>query len=238
MLQKISAPIGPSRPNETDDVRLLQRLLNMASNTAGFHTTLVEDGRFGPKTENAILAFQRTSFGDAGADGIVAPNGQTFHRLTTKSKVAVPAFTATFVALALPAARAASKAWGVPVSVLIAQAALESSWGRSVKNNAYFGIKGKSESGNSSTFTTHEYVGGKYVEVQAKFRAYKDFDESADDYGRFLKTNKRYAACFLIAQDPEKFVDALAKAGYATDPSYALKIKGVIRRYGLQQYDI
>ena len=122
-------------------------------------------------------------------------------------------------------------------SVLLAQAAHESAWGRHVKSNAYFGIKGKSPSGASTSFKTHEVVGGKSVTITDSFRAYKDFAEAADDYGRFLSQNPRYKACFSHTKDPGKFVDALAGAGYATDPDYASKIKNIIRRYGLTDYD-
>ncbi|MFG1173020.1 glucosaminidase domain-containing protein [Erwiniaceae bacterium CAU 1747] len=49
----------------------------------------------------------------------------------------------------------------IPVSVTLAQSAQETGWGKSVKNNAYFGIKGKSPEGNTTSFTTSEYIDGK-----------------------------------------------------------------------------
>ena len=89
----------------------------------------------------------------------------------------------------------------------------------------------------STTFTTHEVENGKSVEIKDQFRAYASIEEAADDYGRFLKTNPRYAACFTYSNDPEKFVSALAAAGYATDPQYATKLIQIIQKYDLAQYD-
>jgi peptidoglycan hydrolase FlgJ len=144
---------------------------------------------------------------------------------------------AAFVQLLLPPARNVKVKWNVPIAVLIAQGALETGWGRHVKGNAYFGIKGKSSSGGSIDFATHENVGGRSVAITDSFRAYASLQEAADDYGAFLKGNKRYAACFAFPNDPSKFVDLLAAAGYATDPQYASKLKSIIRAHGLAAYD-
>ncbi len=58
--------------------------------------------------------------------------------------------------MALPVAAKVKEQWGIPVSVRIAQAAIECGWGKHVKGNAYFGIKGKSPKGASTTFATTE----------------------------------------------------------------------------------
>ncbi|KLP39987.1 hypothetical protein ABR36_10220 [Enterobacter ludwigii] len=139
--------------------------------------------------------------------------------------------------MALPSAIATHEKWKVPVSVLLAQSGLESGWGRQVKNNAYFGIKGKSASGEIASFTTHEYENGHYVSKTQSFRAYHDYGESADDYGRFLFENKRYKLAFSFATEPNRFVCEIAKAGYATDPSYENKLIKVMSGYDLYEYD-
>jgi flagellar protein FlgJ len=142
-----------------------------------------------------------------------------------------------FIQLLLPAARSVKIKWGVPIAVLIAQGALETGWGTHVKGNAYFGIKGKSPTGQSVNFTTHEVYGGRAQVIRDNFRAYGDIQDAADDYGRFLRTNPRYVACFAYRDDPDSFVDHLAAANYATDPHYADKVKGVIRAHNLAEYD-
>lgn len=92
-----------------------------------------------------------------------------------------------------------------PVSILIAQAALESGWGRHVKGNAYFGIKSHHSKGSTTSFTTTEFVNGKKTTLTDSFRAYANFGESAEDYGKFLTTNPRYKPAFVQAKDPLKF---------------------------------
>ena len=148
-----------------------------------------------------------------------------------------PDHVTNFINKLLPIARDVKKNWSVPIAVLIAQGALESAWGQHVKGNAYFGIKGKSGTGKSVNFTTHEVVDGKSVVITDGFRAYADLAEAADDYGQFLKNNPRYAACFAYPDQPDQFVDQLAAAGYATDPDYAKKLKSIIRAHHLAAYD-
>ena len=137
----------------------------------------------------------------------------------------------------MPIAQGVKTKWGVPVAVLVAQGALESSWGRQVKGNAYFGIKGHSPNGQSISFGTHEEVDGKLVPVTGHFRSYASMADAADDYGRLLKTRPAYAGAFAYTNQPDLFVDQVAAAGYATDPDYAKKLKAIIHAHNLSQYD-
>jgi flagellum-specific peptidoglycan hydrolase FlgJ len=150
---------------------------------------------------------------------------------------AYPPHVIAFAAMALPAAQDVNKKWGVPASVVIAQSALESGWGKHVVQNAYFGIKGHAPSGNSATFETTEVINGKVVHIKDKFRAYTDYGDAADDYGRFLNENSNYKAAFNHKDDPIQFVEAVAKGGYATDPNYAKTLRLIIKAYNLHQYD-
>ncbi|MEX2975915.1 glycoside hydrolase family 73 protein [Serratia fonticola] len=148
-----------------------------------------------------------------------------------------PKHVQKFIDQALPAAQKAQQDWGIPVSVTLAQSAQETGWGKSVKNNAYFGIKGVSPTGKSGVFNTTEVIDGKVISISDKFRAYNDFAESADDYGRFLNKNPRYAEALKHKDDPFMFSKEVAKAGYATDPKYADKIASIIKSQGLTDYD-
>jgi type VI secretion system secreted protein VgrG len=179
-------------------------------------------------------------------DGVIGPNGPTILALTgggnvhlkpDKDEHKIPKHVNDFITMALPHAKKVKAAWGVPIGGLIAQSALETGWGRHVKDNAYFGIKGKSEKGASTSFTTREVIDGKSVTIVDTFRAYKDFEEAADDYGRFLNTNDRYKEALKYPDDPINFVKEIAKAGYATDPNYAKSLVSIIKSYGLAQYD-
>lgn len=229
--KRIHAPF-----NLKNDVATIQKLLNKSLSTKPGFIRLKEDGVCGKKTISAIKQFQTTFVKGIYADGLVEKRGRTYQTLTSTASTSTNPTIVTFLNQHSETARTVAKKWGIPASVLLAQAAHESGWGRHVKDNAFFGIKGKSPTGNSVTFKTSEYVDGKKTSVNDSFRAYKNFEEAADDYGRFLTKNSRYKPCFKTTT-AEQFVQALASAGYATDPRYAEKILNIINKNGLTKYD-
>ncbi len=158
-------------------------------------------------------------------------------KMQSRRGVIRPRNVQDFLDMASDSAEQAAAKWGVPASVLLAQSALESGWGKHVKNNAYFGIKGKSPTGNSTSFGTTEVIDGKVIHIKDTFRAYADYAESADDYGRFLNENKRYKPAFIHTTEPNQFITEIAKAGYATDPDYAPKLIRLMERYDLYEFD-
>lgn len=110
------------------------------------------------------------------------------------------------------------KRYGVLPSIAISQAILESSWGESdlaTKYNNYYGIKAdKSWKGEAVAFKTGENYNDKIV---ANFRAYKSPTESVEDFGDFLKSNKRYTENGVFsANSYREQAEALEKAGYST----------------------
>jgi len=135
------------------------------------------------------------------------------------------------------AARAASAASGVPAVLIVAQAALESGWGRREIRQAdgspsfnLFGIKAdRGWRGPVAEAPTTEYVDGRPQRVRARFRAYGSYEESFADYARFLAGNPRYAGV-LSAATPAEAARGLHRAGYATDPGYAAKLLRIIER--------
>lgn len=145
---------------------------------------------------------------------------------------------AEFVERLWPHAQAAGKALGAPPGALIAQAALETGWGRSIPSNAdggsshnLFGIKADSRwEGSRVTHQTAEFRDGVLVKEPHRFRVYGSFEESFSDYARFLQVNPRYNKALDVTSDPGRFFDALQSAGYATDPGYARKLKSVLAR--------
>ena len=141
-----------------------------------------------------------------------------------------PAHVAHFVSLHISDAKAVAARTGIPAEVILAQSALESNWGRSVKANAYFGIKGKSTSGHSTTFSTHEVtLSGQRISIADEFRAYADYAEAAGDYASLIQ--RKYPTALAYRNDPERFAEVVAGHGYATDPLYAKKLKSVIRSH-------
>lgn len=128
---------------------------------------------------------------------------------------------------------------GVPASVTMAQAMLESGSGSSgltKRANNYFGIKGEGPAGHV-TMRTREVVNGENVFVDAKFRAYHSAEESFTDHARLLSTAKRYSTAMSHANDAEQFARDIQTAGYATDPRYATSLIRIMRQYDLTRFD-
>ncbi len=144
---------------------------------------------------------------------------------------------AEFARLFGPVAREASRTSGVPASIIIAQAALETGWGSSAIGDAknLFGIKGTGPAG-SITVPTREYINGRFVTIQDSFRKYNSWQESIEDHGRLLQ-NSRYAPAMAVRNNPEEFARQLQRCGYATDPEYASKLISIMRSNNLYQYD-
>ena len=142
-----------------------------------------------------------------------------------------------FIESIAPHAQEVQRKYGVPASIAIAQAALESGWGDNAKGNNLFGIKaGKSWQGATIDMATHEYLNGARTAITDRFRAYGSTKESMENYGKFLATNDRYAGV-VGAGSANQAADALQRAGYATDPKYASKLKEIISANDLTRFD-
>jgi hypothetical protein len=147
-----------------------------------------------------------------------------------------------FIAAVGAAAQSSMKTTGVPASITVAQAILESDWGRSRltrQGNNLFGIKALNGPGPDGvvTLATWEHLSDGDVLVQAPFKAYYTLEQSIDDHGRFFISNHRYAGALAVASDPRAFAHAIQDAGYATDPSYAAKLIGLMDKYNLYRFD-
>lgn len=140
-----------------------------------------------------------------------------------------------FVQKLYPYAEQAAKELGISPKVLLAQAALETGWGRSVikhsdGSNSFnlFNIKaGKSWQGEQTRVSTMEYVNGVTRKEQSGFRSYNSYQESFNDYVNFIKNNPRYQNALQHAGNGERYLQELQRAGYATDPSYARKVMSI-----------
>ncbi|BCX69975.1 MULTISPECIES: flagellar assembly peptidoglycan hydrolase FlgJ [Pseudomonas] len=143
-----------------------------------------------------------------------------------------------FVNTMLPMAKEAADRIGVDPRYLVAQAALETGWGKSVmraqdgsSSHNLFGIKtGSSWQGDSARAITSEFRNGEMVKETAEFRSYASYKDSFHDLVTLLQSNNRYQDVVKSADNPEQFVRELQKAGYATDPNYASKISQIARQ--------
>ncbi len=151
-----------------------------------------------------------------------------------------------FIGQVLPHALEASRTTGIPAHFMVAQAALETGWGKSeprlpsgLPSYNLFGIKAdRSWTGPVVTATTTEVVNGLAQRQTAQFRAYSSYGEAFQDYARLLASSPRYASV-LGTRDAATFAQGLQQAGYATDPLYAAKLTRIIAgntlRSGLPQ---
>jgi flagellar protein FlgJ len=158
--------------------------------------------------------------------------------------VAPPAAGAAFVTWAAVYARQTRTTYRVPASVTIAQAILESGWGRSSlthDGNNYFGMKCFGTPGPIAAgcrpYRTTECVDDTCFATRATFRVYTGVAASFRDHGRQLATLARYRPAFAYVGDPDRFAVELHRAGYATDPGYAQSLINLMRRYNLYRFD-
>jgi len=142
-----------------------------------------------------------------------------------------------FAANMLPMAERAAERLGIDPHWLVAQAALETGWGKSIikgpqgSSHNLFGIKAHGGwQGESASVMTHEYRDGVKGAERASFRSYESFEQSFDDYVDFLQNNGRYRKALQVSGDPSAFFRELQAAGYATDPQYARKVNQIARQ--------
>ncbi len=129
---------------------------------------------------------------------------------------------------------------GIPKAIIYAVAGLESDWGRSelAKHaNNHFGIKSKPDwRGLEYCKQTQEFDGQAFHTKEECFKKYPLIRRSYQDFGDFLTRNERYAILKTLPPDDYKgWTDALQSGGYATDPEYAHKLRGIIWRYRLSR---
>ena len=129
-------------------------------------------------------------------------------------------------------AKQAAKLIGVNPTVLLAQAALETDWGKKVISHTsgqsthnLFNIKTDPTWKKDSTITaTLEQKGGILVKEKATFKSYESYHESFMDYAKLIKSSSRYRKAVENAQEPASYMQALQEAGYATDSQYSNKV--------------
>lgn len=134
---------------------------------------------------------------------------------------------------------------GIPASITLGQAILESRFGTSLlaqHANNHFGIKSNPhwDSNDRHCAYTHEWSNHKkgMYPAFACFRRYVSIEEGYADHSDFLTTRPRYANLFKLAlTDWQGWAKGLQAAGYATDPTYASKLIDLVQRYDLQQFD-
>ncbi len=168
--------------------------------------------------------------------------GSAIDSAVLEDGVGPSAIASEFASRLWPAAAEAARATGIPAHFMVAQAALETGWGKSEPRRAdgsssfnVFGIKaGRNWQGPVVELSTTEYVDGVAQKQLERFRAYGSYAEAFRDYSSLISANPRYASV-LGAQDAASFARGLQRAGYATDPMYAFKLERIIGGTTLRQ---
>jgi flagellum-specific peptidoglycan hydrolase FlgJ len=177
---------------------------------------------------------------DQGAKSTKKEESTTRRSPSNRGSRKLAAWQEDFIDVAAEAAQTTQQATGVPASVTIAQAILESNWGRStIGANNYFGIKATTKPGPAGVVwaNTREYTKQGWITVKAPFRAYENMAQSFADHAAFFVENPRYAEALRNAADPKLFAKLIHKAGYATDPRYSESLIKLMDRHDLYRYD-
>jgi flagellar protein FlgJ len=163
----------------------------------------------------------------AGSSGLTPPKTAATQTSASSAKPSAQ----DFVASVRPEAEKAAAALGVPARVLIAQAALETGWGKHVPKQAdgssgfnLFGVKaGSSWSGSTTATATNEFDSSGWNRQTDSFRSYGSIGHAFSDFVSLMKNNPRYSQA-LSSGSATGFAYGLQHAGYATDPDYAQKL--------------
>jgi flagellum-specific peptidoglycan hydrolase FlgJ len=147
----------------------------------------------------------------------------------------------SFIESITPYAKEVEETHGVFPSLLIAQAALESDWGRSrlsVESNNYFGIKAAND---GAQYTTREFDNDEWLSIKASFKQYDSMRDSVISYADLLKYGTSWDEDLyhgvISADSYVEAAQAIQDAGYATDPHYANKLINIIEQHQLYELD-
>jgi flagellum-specific peptidoglycan hydrolase FlgJ len=137
----------------------------------------------------------------------------------------------------IAAAQAARRRWSVPVSVTIAQWAIESGYGAHMPagSNNPFGIKARANQPSVSAMTV-EVIGGRTIHLPQPFRKFASLAEAFDLHGQLLHDGRLYRHAMTLAGNPDAFANALSGI-YATDPHYGRSLTALMKALDLYQYD-
>ena len=175
--------------------------------------------------------------GGAGRDGVgnVDESNAAADAPFDAAARAIPEGAREFVDRVWAHAGDASRVTGIPAHFMVAQAALETGWGRAELRRAdgtasfnLFNVKaGAGWKGAVVEVPVTEYANGRAYTENARFRAYGSYAEAFSDYANLLRHSPRYADV-LGQTDAAGFAGSLQQAGYATDPMYADKLRRII----------
>ena len=143
-----------------------------------------------------------------------------------------------FLSQLAPEALSSAVETSIPASVTLAQAVLESGWGRSglaVRYNNLFGVKAWGEGGGVS-LPTMESTDGVMERTTAQFRIYPTWSDSLRSHNSLLATDTRYVDAMASGGDWRSFIHEIAPI-WASDPDYEARVTSIVERYSLDDLD-
>lgn len=179
----------------------------------------------------AIRAWQKAR--GLQADAYFGPESvKAFRAEHPKPKPPLPSsHKAAFVSQITAAAARECPKHGIPPQVCVAQAILESGWGKSAGGYNCFGIKGAGDAG-TQVWKTREFLGGKWITINDNFAKYSSFDAAVAAYCHLLTKPRYMGAIQHFPRDPARFITYVWASGYATAPDYPAYVCGVMRAAG------
>ena len=143
----------------------------------------------------------------------------------------------SFIQPLLAHAHRNAKRLGTTPEPILAIAALETGWGRSVikgkdgqDSHNLFGIKASGSDNRYATTLTTEYIEGSPQKLEARFKTFANSADAVDGFANFILANPRYSEALKHTENPERFLQELQRAGYATDPRYAEKAISIMHQ--------
>jgi peptidoglycan hydrolase FlgJ len=237
-MRDASAENGETDSNETsmyEDMFDKQVALTLSKHTdlgiaRLFERQLGKAGETAPALPAAHSALPRTGPQAPGAHADGRPGGHP------TSDAVTPQHAAQFVSAVLPTIRRAAASLGVSPMGLLAQAALETGWGKRMARTAdgmpslnMFGIKaGEGWNGARAVADTVEFSGGIATQRRMAFRAYGSIEESVNDFANLLSNSPRYREAVAAGGNAQAYVHSIARSGYATDPEYGNKLNEIL----------
>jgi flagellum-specific peptidoglycan hydrolase FlgJ len=147
-------------------------------------------------------------------------------------------FRSRFLTTLSPLVLNAAREHQVLPSITLAQAVLESGWGRSQLTRDYhnlFGVKA-GRSSQRIRMASHEHMRGRLRPSHQTFRRYESKAHSIADHAELLSTDRRYAHARAHWTDRHRFIEAIAPR-YASSPSYSSAVNNIIELYDLDRWD-
>lgn len=229
--------------NSTQNVSDAQRLRELATHikrptdtaAANLSSSLSQSTGVSTSTDNAVTSARNTAID--GASTNIGHLRMAASLWSGENTTQLSKSQHDFVQPLIPHARSSAQKLGTSPAAILAIAALETGWGseiikdeRGANSHNLFGIKSSGSDNSYAKTLTTEYIDGSPQKLQAKFKTYATDADAVDGFADFILSNPRYSNALQHAGDPERFLQELQDAGYATDPRYADKAISIMRQ--------